>query len=222
MKRIFCGICIALCMASCDRTGTLLEKGSVNLSLGDYRRARACFEAAVDRHPSSATARLGLGKALLQEYCACPSDSGALAGSLTQLEAARTLRPDTAVETLLAAAWFKRAEALLDALDTIAALQALSRSISLDPSSAKPVNLAGILYFRRGDRGKALNLFRKVIAIDTASVSGRFNAGMVFWADSDWTAAYDHFFGAAQRSPGDREILLWAARAKQRASGSVK
>jgi tetratricopeptide (TPR) repeat protein len=221
MKRLFTGILLIAAVA-CDTTDALLEKGSLNLELGDYQRARTYFEAAVDRRPALASARLGLGKALLQEHYALRSDSTTLIKSLTQLEAARTLGPDTAIERLLGSAWFKRADGLLAGRDTIAALQALSRSISLDPLSVKPVNLAGILYFHRGEHDKALNLFRKVIAIDSSSVSGYFNSGMVYWVDSDFTAAYDFFFRAAQRSPGDREILLWAARAKQSAAPGKK
>jgi tetratricopeptide (TPR) repeat protein len=216
MKRLIAGIIMAAAVA-CDTTDALLEKGSLNLELGDYQRARTYFEAAVDRRPALASARLGLGKALLQEHYALPGDSTTLIKSLTQLEAARTLSTDTTIERLLGSVWFKRADGLLAGRDTIAALQALSRSISLDPLSVKPVNLAGILYFHRGEHDKALNLFRKVIAIDSSSVSGYFNSGMVSWVDSNFTAAYDFFFRAAQRSPGDQEILLWAARAKQSA-----
>ncbi len=208
-------IFMLMASVSCNRPDALLEKGAVNLELGDYLRARAAFEAAVDRYPTSVPARIGLGKALLQEFSAHPADSMALIGSLTQFEAARTLRPDSIVEKLLAVAWFKRADGHLVHCDTIATLQALSRSISLDPASVKPLNLAAILYFHRGEHDKALNLFRKVTALDSASVSGYFNAGMVHWSDSNFTAAYDCFFKAAQRSPGDREILMWAARAKQ-------
>jgi tetratricopeptide (TPR) repeat protein len=210
-----------LTAVSCDNSGSLLKKGSVNLALGDYTRARQCFETVVDRHPASATARIGLGKALLQEYTASPRDTELLVGSITQLEAARTLRADTTVEQLLSVVWLKRANVLIGGLDTVAALQALSRSTALDPAAAQPVNLAGILYFHRGERDKALNLFRKVIALDTGSISGRFNAGLVLWTDGNYAAAYDFFFAAAQRAPDEREILLWAARAKNQTIGKT-
>ncbi|MBN1761100.1 MAG: tetratricopeptide repeat protein [Chitinispirillaceae bacterium] len=212
---------LALIVISCDDSGNLLKKGSVHLALGDYIRARECFASEVDRHPSSAAARIGLGKALLQEYASGSRDSTLLVRSITQLEAARTLRPDTVVEKLLSLVWLKRAEGLLAAADTVTALQALSRSTSLDHASAPPVNLAGILYFHRGERDKALNLFRKVITLDTASVSGRFNAGLVLWTDRNFTVAYDYFFAAAKRSPDNPEILLWAARAKKEAAGGT-
>jgi tetratricopeptide (TPR) repeat protein len=221
MKRTAAIILIITASLSCNRLDPLLAQGAINLQLGDYARARVAYGTAVDQYPASGPARLGLGKALLQEFYAHPSDSGILVNSLTQLEAARTLHPDTAVEKLLAVAWFKRADGLLSNHDTIAALQALSRSISLDPASVRPVNLAGILYFQQGEHDKALKLFQKVVAIDTAAVSGYFNAGMVHWADRNFTLAYDCFFKAAQRSPGDREILLWAARAKQSAAAGA-
>jgi tetratricopeptide (TPR) repeat protein len=215
---IICSVAALFSMTAvfCDKTDSRLEKGSINLELGDYVRARSYFEATVDERPTSAAARLGLGKALLQQFSAQPHDSALIIDCLMQLEAARTLQPEGEAEKLLSIVWFKRANGLLTAGDTIAALRALSRSTSLDPSSTAPVNLAGILYFHRGETDKALNLFRKVMALDTASVSGYFNAGMVLWSDSNCTAAYDCFFKAAQRSPGDREILMWAARAKQR------
>jgi len=217
-KKIGLTACLLALLAagSCDRTHKLLEKGSLNLELGDYRRARCAFEAVVDEHPTSSPGRLGLGKALLQQFSVQPRDSMLLVECLTQLEAARTLDSGREVEKLLGIVWFKRAHGLLAAGDTIAALQALSRSTSLDPASSGPVNLAGILYFHRGETEKALNLFRKVTSMDSASVSGYFNAGMVYWADGNYRLAYDCFFKAAQRSPDDKEILMWAASAKQR------
>ena len=202
----------------CNRPDALLEKGAINLELGDYMRARRYFEEAVDGYPTSAPARRGLGKALLQQFSANPHDTSLIPVCLTQLEAARTLEPDGEVEKLLGIVWFRRANGLLAVYDTLAALQALSRSTSLDPLATGPVNLAGILYYHRGETDKALNLFRKVTSIDSMSASGYFNTGMVYWTDGNFTAAYDCFFRAAQRSPEDREILLWAARAKQSAA----
>ncbi|HEX3019554.1 MAG TPA: tetratricopeptide repeat protein [Chitinispirillaceae bacterium] len=207
---------------SCCRSGSLIETGEVNLRLGDYHRARVNFEEAVNRFPKSSLARLGLGKALLQQYSSNSQDSTILIDCIIQLEAARTLNPDKEVEKLLSIVWFKRAKIHLGKEDTIAALQALSRSISLDPRAPSPVNLAGILYFYRGEKDKALNLFRLVTTLDTASVSGYFNTGMIYWADSNYVQAYQNWFKAAQNSPQDKEILTWAARAKEQYSGAIK
>jgi tetratricopeptide (TPR) repeat protein len=99
-------------------------------------------------------------------------------------------------------------------------MAALSRSTSFDPAATGPVNLAGILYFNRGDHEKALNLFRKVITSDTSSAQGYFNAGMVLWADSNYAAAYEYWYKAALRSPDDKEILTWAALAKNKVNSS--
>jgi tetratricopeptide (TPR) repeat protein len=213
-------LALALGMApiSCDRVDPRIEKGTVNLELGDYKRARMHFEAVLDKQPASFVARLGLGKALLQEFSAQPGDSDGmlLMDCLTQLEAARTLRPDKEVEKLLSVVWFKRANALLAHHDTLAAMAALSRSTGFDPKASKPVNLAGILYYHRGEPDKALHLFAMVMAIDSNSVNGYFNAGMVHWAQGNWALAYDFWYKAAKRAPEDKEILGWVAQAKIR------
>jgi len=202
-------------LVSCGRTGSLLDKGNVNLQLGDYKRARSCFEQVVNKHPSSGQARLGLGKALLQQWTVMPGDTMLLSDALVQLEAARTLLAGDELERLLSTVWCQRAEVNLDNGDTVMALKALSRATSLDPKSTRPLNMAAILYFHRGEQKKALNLFRMITTIDTASVSGWFNMGMVFWADSSYQRAADAFFEAARRSPDDQEVLRWAALAKK-------
>jgi tetratricopeptide (TPR) repeat protein len=216
---------LLVCMNfSCNRIDSHIKKGTTNLELGDFKRAETHFEAVLELDPSNFNARLGLAKSLLQQYTTQPADSVLILDCITQLEAARTLRPDKEVEKLLSIVWFKRANILLSYKDTIAAMAALSRSTGFDPAATGPVNLAGILYFNRGDRAKALNLFRMVITADTSSVQGFFNAGMVHWADSNYAAAYEYWYKAALRSPDDKEILTWTAQAKKRAdslSGST-
>jgi tetratricopeptide (TPR) repeat protein len=209
-------LAIAAELFSCNHIDPRIEKGTLNLTLGDFKRARENFEAVVDERPSSYAARLGLGKAMLQELSGHPCDSMLLFDCLTQLEAARTLSQNKEVEKLLGIVWFKRATILLANRDTLSAITALSRSIALDPSASKPVNLAGILYFYRGETAKALNLFRLVTTIDSGSASGYFNAGMVHWADSNYALAFDSWYKAALRAPADKDILMWAAMAKTR------
>jgi Flp pilus assembly protein TadD len=216
---------VVIATVSCHRVDPRIEQGIANLELGDYKRARMHFEAVLDERPSNYAARLGLGKALVQEFSAHPGDSTLLPDCLTQLEAARTLRPEKEVEKILSIVWFKRATALLANHDTLGAMAALSRSTGFDPKAGKPVNLAGILYFNRGETDKALNLFRLVMTIDSGSVNGYFNTGMVYWADGDYARAFDYWYKAALRAPDDKEIVTWAAMAKKRipltSTGSV-
>ena len=207
---------IAVMAAFCNHVDRNINNGMENLQLGDYKRARKHFEAILDKQPSHYAARLGLGKAILQEFCAYPGDSTLLIDCLTQLEAARTLRPDKEVEKLLSVVWFKRATTFLIRHDTIGAIVALTRSIGFDPSASKPLNLAGILYFYRGESDKASHLFRMAMTIDSGSVTGFFNAGMVQWAQGNYALAYDYWYKAALRAPDDKEILTWAAMAKKK------
>ncbi|MBN1578122.1 MAG: tetratricopeptide repeat protein [Chitinispirillaceae bacterium] len=213
---------IGLLLISCNKTDSLIEKGNANLVLGDYKRARHCFAEAVDHDPNASHARLGLGKALFQEYCTTPEDGSLLMESLVQLEAARSLMSEGRVEKLLSRVWLKRTHFLLMNADTTEALKALSRSTSLDPRSGNAVNLAGVLCFYQGENEKALTLFKRVITIDSSIVSGYFNAGMVCWADSNYADAYQYWFAAARHAPEDVEILSWVARAKRRLDGGAQ
>lgn len=218
IKNILIAATVLPLIFSCNRADPRIEKGATNLELGDFLRARTHFEAVLEEKPSNFDSRLGLAKALLQQFCAHPGDTALIFDCLTQLEAARTLRPDNDVEKLLSVVWFKRATILLAAHDTIGAMAALSRSTGFDPKASNPINLAGILYFNRGDHDKALNLFRLVTSTDTASIQGYFNTGMVHWADSNYSLAYDYWYKAALRAPDDLEILTWAAMAKKQAA----
>jgi len=222
VKTVAAAALVAACAVFCNRADQQAKLGAINLELGDYKRSRASYEAIVDRNPRDWNARLGLGKALLQAYCASPGDSALLTDCITQLEAARTLRPDKEVEKLLSVVWFKRATMHLSRLDTLDAISALSRSISLDPASSKPVNLAGILYFHRGETEKALNLFKMVLSIDSAGAYGYFNIGMVYWTESNYAQAYDYWYKAALRAPDDKEIITWAAMAKKRGQDAAR
>ena len=207
---------VAAAAVLCNRTDRQAKLGDINLTLGDFKRSRASYEAIVDRDPLDPGARLGLGKAMLQQYCAGPGDSALLTDCIIQLEAARTLRPDKEVEKLLSVVWFKRASLALGRRDTLDAISALSRSISFDPASSKSVNLAGILYFHRGEPEKALTLFKMALAIDSLGAYGYFNAGMVYWTEGNFTQAYEYWYKAALRAPDDKEIITWAAMAKKR------
>lgn len=214
--------CISvLFLVFCNGTEALLDKGAVNLQLGDFVRARCNFEKVVDLHPANAKARLGLGQALLQQWVITPEDTALLSGALVQLEAARTLHAGEMVEQLLSTVWYQWAKVSLRARDTLLALKAISRSISLDPKATGPLNMAAIIYFHRGERKKALDLFNVIITIDTLSVSGYFNKGMIYWADSNYQSAAESFFEAARRSPDDQEILRWAALAKKYTTDNV-
>lgn len=214
MKRHFIYMTFLL-FIFCNCTDSFLEKGAVNLQLGDYLRACSNFEHVVNKHPTNVQARLGLGKALLQQWLSGSNDTILLTKAIVQLEAARTLHSGENVEQLLGTAWCQHAENSLKIGDTLAALKALSRATSLDPKATKPLNMAAIIYFHRNERKKALELFRLITTIDTSSASGYFNTGMVHWADSNYQFAAEAFFEAAKRIPDDQEILRWTALAKK-------
>ena len=199
----------------CFCTDSSLKKGNLNLNLGDYKRAIYFFSTIVDKNPQSFGARLGLGKALLQQLASDNQSNEVWNACLTNLEAARTLNCNASVENILSVAWHQRAVFHLARHDTTSAMQSLLKSIEYDKSNSKPINLAGILYFNRGDYQKAFNFFTLVMNLDTLSATGYFNAGMVSWSKGDCFTARRLWNNALGKFPEDSELLYWTAMAEK-------
>lgn len=212
-KRAMAAFACAVLAAGC-RTDDL-DKGQACLALGDYPLAQRFFARAVESDPRGYEARLGLGQALLQKSYA-ESDSAAFAGALIQLEACRSLRPSAEIGGLLAEAWTDRARGRLRARDTLEALADLSKAIERDARDPRPVNLAGIVYGRLGEAGKAEALFRKALGLDSADASAHFNLGMIRWQAGDAREAHAHWLAALKALPEDEDILYWFALAEKK------
>jgi tetratricopeptide (TPR) repeat protein len=218
-KLLSAGLCISGLMTVLFLSGCKsrdVEKGEICLKLGDYPLAVAFFSEEVKRHPDSYEARLGLGKALLQQGCATASDTGAWKSAIIQLEAAATLSPQDNIGPLLSEAYLKRAHMLLSAGDSIAALDVLSRAIECNTRAIEPINLAGIIYFRMGETDRAEALFTKAMRLDSANAAARFNLGMVYWQAGRYDDAHGQWYAALAASPGDKDILYWFALAEKK------
>ena len=192
-----------------------IEKGNTSLQLGDYEMAISFFQQVLRKDPRSYDARLGMGKALIQRAVDHADDTTSWRHALTHLEAARTLRPEEDIGSLLAEAWTVHARSLLGAGDTIEALSGLARAIEHNPGSVEPLNLAGIVYFKIGDANKAEALFRKAVDLDTEHPSGYFNLGMVYWRRGRLADARGYWLKALKLAPDDEDILYWFALAEK-------
>ncbi len=188
-----------------------VEKGNISLSLGDYPRAMAFFEAALQERPDHAEARLGMGKALLQKAMDGNDDPRIWDQAMLHLEAFRTLAPDHGAQSLLSQAYTEKARFLLDRSDTLSALKSLARSRDIDPEDVAAINLAGILYCRLGQPDKGETLFFSALALDTANASANFNLGMLSWQRQDYEGARDFWSKALKNAPQDEDILFWFA-----------
>lgn len=209
---LFALLFLVLCRCA-DRS---IEKGYTSLQLGDYEMAISFFHQVLKKNPRNYDARLGMGKALIQKAIDHANDTTSWRHALTNLEAARTLRPEEDIGALLAEAWTVHARALLSAEDTVEALSGLARAIEHHPSSVEPLNLAGIVYFRMGDADKAEVLFRKAVDLDTEHPSGYFNLGMVCWRQDRLADAHGYWLKAIKRAPDDEDILYWFALAEKK------
>lgn len=192
-----------------------IDRGNRNLALGDYERAKYFFSKVVDTYPENFEARLGLGKACLQQLASTSQNNALWNLCLINLEAARTLNPDQPVDTLLSVVWHQRAMYLLESRDSIRALQALMKSIEYDRTNAKPLNAAGLLYFKFKEYQKAFSLFTLVANLDTLSPVGYFNAGIVSWTIGNCVSARQLWLNALNRFPDNNDLLYWAAMAEK-------
>ena len=204
---IFC-VLFCVVMGACGKGD--IEKGWVNLGLGDYPRAIRFFGAAVEAEPQRYDARLGLGQALLQKAFA-ENDSSAFEYALVQLEGCRTLVPSEDISEILADAYYERARGRLKTGDTVAALAALSKAIDRGPRNPRPLNLVGIIYGKLGEADKAEALFRKALGLDSADASAHFNLGMIRWQSGDVREAHGHWLKTLKRLPRDEDVLYWFA-----------
>ncbi len=187
-----------------------VDKGYACLGLGDYALAMHFFGSTVERDPESYEARLGLGKAQLQKAVS-ESDSAAFGQALMQFEACRTLRPSLDLSALLAEAYTEKGRSLLGRKDTLAALASLAKAIERDSKNAQPLNLAGIIYGKLGEVGKAEALFRKALELDTADASAHFNLGMILWQAGEYREANGHWLRVLKTMPDDQDVLYWFA-----------
>jgi tetratricopeptide (TPR) repeat protein len=206
---ILCSIIIFFLQFSCISNNQNIEKGRASLRLGDYSMAIRFFEDVLSHDPENYDARIGMGKALIQQSSAKNNDSTLWSKALTHLEAARSIRPESNVEPLLSEAWIIHARDLLNSTDTIAALKALSRALDLNPRTVEALNLTGIIYFKLGKPDKSQILFRRALAIDTTKSFTYFNIGMVKWSIHDVKGAHRAWFRAVQLAPQDKDIVYW-------------
>jgi len=211
-----------VCQISCTSNKRIIEKGEASLRLGDYAMAIRFFDEVLSRDPEHFDARLGMGKALIQQASAHNNDSAAWNRALTHLEAARSIKPQSPIEPLLSDSWIIRARMFLDGRDTIAALNALSRAIDLCPKNIEALNLAGIIYFKIGESDKARALFERALAIDTSKPFTYFNLGMVLWSVHDKDGAHRAWFKAVQLAPQDRDIVYWFSIAEKEVGKALK
>lgn len=214
-KKIICLI-VVLSSLYISCSDNAVKKGNSCLTIGDYQLAIYFYEKELKNNPLSFEARLGIGKALLQQIADNNNDSLLWKNALMHLEAARNLHPSEDLSILISEAWFARARMMLSCKDTIEALNALSRSIEINNKNADAINSTGIIYFRKGEEDKAEILFRKVTLIDSANAAGFFNLGMVLWSKEDYLQAKRYWITASRFSPADDDIVYWLAQAEKK------
>ena len=215
-KNILIGISIISGILFFRCTSSNIEKGNICLSLGDYPMAIEFFDREVHEHPDNYKARIGLGKAFLQKAVDNQNDTISWKKALVNLEAARTINPDSNTVILLSQVWAEYSQRLITCGDTIHALEALSSALQYDPDNIELINQAGILYFRLDYSEKAAILFKRAIDLDSLHAYSFFNLGMVYWSQKDVIKARELWLQALSLDSEDEDILYWFAHAEKK------
>ncbi|MBD3421628.1 MAG: hypothetical protein GF398_16045 [Chitinivibrionales bacterium] len=211
----FCRVAVIVGSVVSNCTNTAISKGNSCLKLGDYHQAQVFFGKSLMRDPDDYYARLGMGKALLQQAVAESQDTSVWRKALIHLEASRTLRPRTFDIALLGQAWREAGRTRLSVADTVGGLQAYSRGLHYQPLDLGLINSIAIIYHASGYPQKAEVLFRKALRIDSTHAHTYFNLGMVFWQAGKKTLAHEQWLKALNFDAEDEDILYWFSLAER-------
>ena len=192
-----------------------IEKGFDSLELGDYRMAQDFFHQVLREHPRDFRARVGMGKALLQEAYASKGDTVLWRRALTHFEAARSIQPRDELVALLSECRLTFGRGLLHRGDTLRGLESISRALAYNPHCTECLNLAGIVYFHLGHGDKAQQLFEKAVRIDTSDAMSFFNLGMMYWNSNRILEAHSTWLRGLRHAPDDEELIYWFAQAEK-------
>lgn len=183
-----------------------VERGIDCLRLGDYAMAKSFFNEQLRREPTHFDARVGMGKALLQEARARDGDTARWREALVHLQAARSIESREFLFPLLSEAWFLYARAMLRAHDTVAALTALTFSLDNQPDNTAALNLAGILYAGYGRTSVAESSFVRALNIDSSNTDILFNLGLLCWYRGDYECSVSYWRRLAELDSTDTRV----------------
>ena len=160
----------------------------------DYATAASFAADARRQHPEDARFPRLQGRAMF--------DAGDRAGGVSVLEAAaKTFPKDT--PTLYALADIYR-----DAGRGVDAEQALRQVLALEPTNPNALNYLGYLLAMRGDKlDEAVQLVRKALESEPDNGAYLDSLGWAYFRRGDLAEAEKHLNAAAQRMPGNSEVL---------------
>lgn len=158
--------------------------GELYFNRGDLVRAKAAYESALDDHPRSAGAHLGLGELLAGE--------GRLGEATEQFRAAIAGRPDQAQ------AHYNLGVMLAAQGHEDEAMEQYRQALALEPADPQAHNNLGFLLISRGRLEEAAEHFREAIHSDARFSHAHFNLGRILQAQGQFEEAASQFRTAAR------------------------
>lgn len=196
-----------------------VKLGYESLALGDYDMAIEFFNKEIRRSPRNFDARLGMGKALLQKSYANNQDTIYWSKALVQLSAARSIKPDDHLNSLLKDAWIVYGRNKLASLDTMGALMAMTFALDYDPQNTEALNMSAILFSNLGFIEKAESLFTVAHSVKKTDTDFIFNIGMLYFYRKQYSDALRVWNSVAESDTADKKIRHWISIAQKQTAG---
>jgi len=167
------------------------------------------YEKAVRLNPVPGIYRINLGKA----YRKCGNSGKAIAEFKKEIE----INPFNALGyNALGTVYVEESKREGDAAMLDEGIAALEKAIELDPNFTEPHVTLGTAYERKGEIGKAVDVYRRSLAIDPALSVSHFNLGCIYGNRKMFEEAFFHFRKALAIDPGYEKAKEYIAVIKNR------
>ena len=168
-----------------------INLGSIFLNSGENEKAIKHYFAALQIDPKQVQAYNNLGIALMQE--------GRIEAAISQFQKALQLKPDfTMAENNL-----RRALAIQKEIET--EISRLQDILVNNPDNAEVHFQLGNLYFRKGDRGRAIQQYKKALQLDPKYLPALNNLALATAANREYYKALTVFLDMLNYIPDDAD-----------------
>lgn len=204
-------VAAVVCLCACVDDD--VARGNDALRIGDYDRAIANFNKALDQQPANRDARYGLALS----YYAVAENEEKLNGPTFKLwertaqEFEILSRVDSSgkIDANYSTCLFYLAKATMEQHRKANVLPLLDKSILLDSLNFFSYNLKALILGKQGHSEEAKNIFIYVVTKEPKFASAYVNLGNIYWEEGDVESAWDIWSMGHEALPKDRALAHW-------------
>lgn len=212
MDALFKVVAVIAMACFCACVDDDVSRGNDALRIGDYDRAIANFNKALDQDPAHRDARYGLA---LSYYALAESEERLHVSSFDMWErASREFEILSKVDSSgkingnYSTCLFYLARAMMQKGNSDV-IPTLNKSIQLDSLNFFSYNLKALVLEGQGRSEEAKNIFVYVVTKEPKFASAYLNLGNIYWDEGDIESAWDIWSMGREALPKDRALEHW-------------